>query len=201
MSSALVPAFFARDVAAVARELIGASLLVDGIGGIIVETEAYDQLDPASHSFRRPTSRNAAMFGPPGRAYIYRSYGLHWCLNFVCGAEGTGSAVLIRALEPCVGLEIMAARRGIEDVRRLCAGPGRLTQALGIDMSLNGAALDAPPFRLDQSNEIVRSIVGRRIGIKLAIETPWRFGLAGSPFLSRAFPDENGGRSFGAATS
>jgi DNA-3-methyladenine glycosylase len=179
--------FFARDVVTVARDLIGVLLLVEGIGGVIVETEAYDQLDPASHSFRGITPRNTAMFGPPGRAYVYRSYGIHWCLNFVCEEEGTGAAVLIRALEPRVGIEIMTERRGVSNARRLCAGPGRLTQALGIDGSLNGAVLDQSPFVLQKPGEAAQLVEGRRIGITLGAETPWRFGLAGSPYLSRAF--------------
>jgi DNA-3-methyladenine glycosylase len=187
MSGRLKPAFFARDVATVARDLVGACLLVDGVSGVIVETEAYDRHDPASHSFRGPTPRNAPMFGPPGQAYIYRSYGIHWCLNFVCDEEGSASAVLIRALEPLVGIETMMERRAAGDVRRLCAGPGRLTQALGIDFGLNGAALDAPPFVLRAKNNDVRLVVGPRIGITLAAQTPWRSGLEGSPYLSRAF--------------
>lgn len=185
--------FFARDVATVARELVGVSLLVDGVGGIIVETEAYDQLDPASHSFRGPTPRNAAMFGPPGRAYVYRSYGIHWCLNFVCDAEGVGAAVLIRALEPRAGLAVMAERRGVSSTRALCAGPGRLTQALGIDIGLNGAVLDRPPFQLASASDEPSLIQGRRIGITSGVDTPWRFGLAGSPYLSRAFPTSGKG--------
>lgn len=188
MTDRLTKDFFARNVECVARDLIGVSLLVNGVGGIIVETEAYDQSDPASHSFRGVTPRNAAMFGPPGHAYVYRSYGIHWCLNFVCEDEGTGSAVLIRALEPQVGLEILAMRRGLSDARRLCAGPGRLCQALGIDIALNGAALDGDPFQLERPTAIAQVVAGRRIGIKLGAETPWRFGLAGSPYVSRAFP-------------
>jgi DNA-3-methyladenine glycosylase len=188
MRDTLPPSFFARDVATVARDLIGVSLLVDGIGGIIVETEAYDQLDPASHSFRGITARNAIMFGPPGRAYVYRSYGIHWCLNFVCEDEGAGAAVLIRALEPRIGAETMSRRRGLSDVRLLCAGPGRLTRALGIDIGLNGALLDQPPFRLEKPRAVAEMVEGRRIGITQGADTPWRFGLAGSPYLSRAFP-------------
>ena len=188
MRDALPPSFFARDVVTVARELIGVSLLVEGVGGTIVETEAYDQRDPASHSFRGASARNAVMFGPPGRAYIYRSYGIHWCLNFVCEEEGAGAAVLIRALEPRSGIEAMAERRGIADARRLCAGPGRLTQALGVDIALNGVALDEPPFCLEKRHGTLETVSGPRIGITQGAETPWRFGLDGSPYLSRAFP-------------
>ena len=179
---ALSTDFFARDVVTVARALIGTTLLVDGVGGMIVETEAYHASDPASHSFRGPTRRNASMFGPPGHAYVYRSYGIHWCLNFVCEAV---SGVLIRALEPRSGFGCMADRRGVADLHRLCAGPGRLCQALGIDRTLDGHPLDGPPFELLPAEAVVAITAGPRIGITRAVETPWRFCLAGSRFLSR----------------
>ena len=180
--------FFARDVVSVARDLIGATLLVDGVGGFIVETEAYDREDPASHSFSGPTKRNAAMFGRPGRAYVYRSYGIHWCLNFVCREEGHGSAVLVRALDPTLGADIMRARRGLDDEKALCAGPGRLTQALGITIEHDGLSLSAPPFDIVARPGPEPAIaVGPRIGISKAVDLPWRFGLAGSRFLSRPF--------------
>ena len=172
---------------AVARALIGATLLVDGVGGVIVETEAYDQSDPASHTYRGPTPRNAAMFGPSGHAYIYRSHGLHWCLNFTCRPEGHGAGVLIRALEPRSGLEQMQARRGLSDLRLLCAGPGRLGQALGITMAHYGLALDRPPFFVAAPEGRIEVVAGPRIGISKAVDEPWRFGLAGSRFLSRPF--------------
>jgi DNA-3-methyladenine glycosylase len=184
--TALSRDFFARDVVAVARDLIGVTLLVDGVGGRIVETEAYDHEDPASHSFAGRTARNAAMFGPPGHAYVYRSYGIHYCLNFVAGRQ-PGSGVLIRALEPMAGLEAMAMRRGLSDPRRLCSGPGRLTQALGLSLAEYGLPLDAPPFRLTPRDIDGPIIAGPRIGITRAAATPWRFGLAGSRFLSRPF--------------
>lgn len=186
MQQALDPDFFARRPELVAQALIGVQLTVGGVGGPIVETEAYDAADPASHSFRGPSARNAAMFGPPGRAYVYRIYGLHWCLNFVCSAPGeTGGAVLIRALEPDAGVETMVARRGMADIRRLCAGPGRLCQALAVTGDLDGAALDTPPFALTrQAVGGFDVAAGTRIGITKGAETPWRFGLAGSPFLS-----------------
>jgi DNA-3-methyladenine glycosylase len=180
-------AAFDRDPATVARDLIGATLLVDGIGGVIVETEAYDREDPASHSFRGPTERNAAMFGPPGRAYVYRIYGAHWCLNFVTGGETSGSAVLVRALEPTCGLDRMAKRRGRADPRLLCAGPGRLCQALGVTRAHDGLRLDEPPFEILAASGSQEVVVGPRIGITQGAETPWRFGLAGSRFLSRPF--------------
>ncbi len=174
----------------VARQLIGITLLVDGVGGRIVETEAYDRDDPASHSFTGRTLRNAAMFGPPGHAYVYRSYGIHWCLNFVCREEDHGAGVLIRAIEPTSGLETMRERRGLEDIRLLCAGPGRVGQALGIDHGFNGKALERPPFRLlaapgDQPAVVVEA--GPRIGISKATEVHWRFGERGSRYLSKPF--------------
>jgi DNA-3-methyladenine glycosylase len=171
----------------VARRLIGVALLFDGVGGRIVEVEAYDREDPASHSHSGPTARNASMFGPPGRAYVYRSYGLHWCLNFVCREAGHGAGVLIRALEPLHGLAAMRRRRGAMADRLLCAGPGRLTEALGIDRSHDGLALDAPPFELRTAAGPIDVVSGPRIGISKAIEVPWRFGLRGSPCLSRPF--------------
>jgi DNA-3-methyladenine glycosylase len=177
--------FFARSVHEVAPELIGVTLLVDGVGGPIVEAEAYDQEDPASHGFRGRTARNAAMFGPPGHAYVYRSYGIHWCLNLVCEKEGVASAVLIRALEPAHRLERMRARRGLDDARLLCAGPGRLCQALGITREHDGLPLDRPPFELREPSEPVQIAAGARIGITRAAELPWRYALAGSRFVSR----------------
>lgn len=177
--------FFARSVHEVAPELVGATLLVDGTGGRIVEVEAYDPGDPASHGFRGPTARNRAMFGPPGHAYVYRSYGVHWCLNLVCGPEGSAEAVLVRALEPLAGVERMRARRRLEPARLLCAGPGRLCEALGVTGAHDGLPLDHPPFALGGAAGDVTVVTGPRVGITRATEFPWRYGLAGSPFLSR----------------
>jgi DNA-3-methyladenine glycosylase len=186
-SSPLRRAFFARSVHEVAPDLIGATLLFKGAGGVIVEVEAYHHTDPAAHSFRGQTARNAVMFGPPGYAYVYRSYGIHWCLNFVCEREGSASAVLIRALAPTDGLAAMRRRRGLSDERLLCSGPGRLTEALGITGAHNGLALDRPPFALYARRGEVEIVCGRRIGITKAVEHPWRYGLAGSRFLSKPF--------------
>lgn len=179
--------FFARDAVTVAKALIGVRLLVDGVGGLVVETEAYDRDDPASHSFNGPTKRNAVMFGPPGRAYVYRIYGAHWCLNVVCDGEPRG-AVLIRALEPTDGLDVMAFRRGTEDARLLCSGPGRLCQALAVTRDHDGLPLDEPPFALFAADRALVLATGPRIGLTKAADTPWRFGAAGSRFLSRPFP-------------
>ncbi|NVN86222.1 MAG: DNA-3-methyladenine glycosylase [Rhodopseudomonas sp.] len=184
-------AFFARSVHEVAPELIGATLLVDGVGGIVVEVEAYHHSDPAAHSFRGPTPRNAVMFGPPGFAYVYRSYGMHWCVNVVCEAEGSASAVLIRALEPTHGLAAMRRRRGLDDPRALCSGPGKLTQALAITYKHNGLPLDKPPIALHARIAVPKIVTGIRIGITKAVELPWRYGLQGSRFLSKAFPNQD----------
>jgi DNA-3-methyladenine glycosylase len=178
-------AFFARSVHEVAEELIGATFLVDGVGGTIVELEAYHHEDQAAHGYRGRTARNASMFGPPGHAYVYRSYGIHWCVNFVCEGEGVADAVLIRALEPTAGIEEMRLRRALDDERLLCAGPGRLCQALAITREHDGLALDRPPFRLEQRIELPQVVRGPRIGISRAAELPWRYALAGSRYLSR----------------
>jgi DNA-3-methyladenine glycosylase len=173
--------FFERPAVSVARDLIGCELKVNGVGGIVVESEAYEPDDPASHSFRGVTPRNRAMFGRPGKAYVYRSYGIHWCLNVVCLP---GSAVLIRAIEPRSGLAEMRERRGLENARLLCSGPGRLSQALGIDGSLHELPFTEPPFEFRIAEDIAPIATGTRIGITRAVEKPWRFGLAGSPYLS-----------------
>ena len=180
-------AFFARSVHEVAPDLIGATLLVDGVGGIIVEVEAYHHTEPAAHSYRGPTPRNLVMFGPPGFAYVYRSYGIHWCVNFVCEKEGSASAVLIRALQPTHGLAAMRRRRKSQDERSLCSGPGKLTQALGITHAHNGLPLDAPPIALFSRTEKPEVVAGVRIGLTKAVDLPWRYGLKGSKFLSKPF--------------
>jgi DNA-3-methyladenine glycosylase len=178
---------FAASAQEVARRLIGTVMRVDGVGGRSVETEAYDRDDPASHSFSGPTARNGAMFGAPGHAYVYLSHGIHWCLNFVCREEGHGAGVLIRALEPLAGLVLMRERRRMDDARHLCSGPGKLAQALAVTRAHNGAGLDEPPFVLTAAPAGVEVVAGPRIGISKAVEVPWRFGLAGSPYLSRPF--------------
>ena len=177
---------FARSVHELAPELIGATLLVNGVGGRIVEVEAYDQEDPASHGYRGRTPRNASMFGPPGHAYVYRSYGIHWCLNLVCEEEGVPSAVLVRALEPTHGLDEMRRRRGLDDPRLLASGPGRLCQALGVTREHDGLPLDRPPFELHERGAPVEVLAGARVGITRATQLPWRYVEAGSRFLSRA---------------
>lgn len=177
---------FSAPVADVARRLIGWTLTLDGVGGRIVETEAYHHEDPASHAFAGPTARNAVMFGPPGHIYVYRSYGIHWCLNLVCGPE-PGSAVLIRAIEPTLGLDIMMARRGMDDPRRLCSGPGRLCQAMAVTLAHNGLRVEQPPFGLIPG-KMAGVLAGPRIGISRGVDTPWRFGAAGSRFVSKPFP-------------
>ena len=179
--------FFDRPVLKVAPELIGATLLVNGVGGRIVEVEAYHHTDPAAHSYNGRTERNAIMFGPPGYAYVYRSYGIHWCLNFVCEAEGSASAVLIRALEPVAGIVAMRRRRSMADARALCSGPGKLCEALGVSHRHNGLPLDRAPFELRARQEAPEVAVGVRIGISKAVDHPWRFGLKGSRFLSKPF--------------
>src|ERR1700761_1327171 len=185
--SRLDKTFFDRSVHAVAPDLIGATLLFNGVGGRIVEVEAYHHTDPAAHSFRGPTERNAVMFGPPGFAYVYRSYGIHWCVNFVCEKEGSASAVLIRALQPTHGIPSMRRRRGLHDERSLCSGPGKLTEALGITHAYNGLALDAPPVALYAPTAKPEIVTGVRIGLTKAVDLPWRYGLKDSRFLSKPF--------------
>ena len=167
---------------------MGTTLLVDGIGGRIVEVEAYAVGDPASHGYKGITPTRASMFGPPGRAYVYRSYGVHWCLNFVCGDEGSPQAVLIRALEPIAGTDAMSQRRGLDNPRLLCAGPGRLCQALGVTREHDGLRIDQPPFELHASDGDVDVLAGPRIGLTVAVDEPWRYVLASSRFLSRPAP-------------
>jgi DNA-3-methyladenine glycosylase len=180
-------AFFDRSVHEVAPELIGATLLVGGTGGTIVEVEAYHHTDPAAHSYNGRTGRNVVMFGPAGYAYVYRSYGIHWCLNFVCEEEGSASAVLIRALEPTQGLALMQRRRSLDDARALCSGPGKLCEALGVTIRHNGLALDRPPFELRAREGKPEIAIGPRIGITKAVDHPWRYGLKGSRFVSKRF--------------
>jgi DNA-3-methyladenine glycosylase len=185
MRSRLRRSFFARSVHEVAPDLIGATFLFNGVGGVIVEVEAYHHTDPAAHSFRGPTPRNAVMFGPPGFAYVYRSYGIHWCVNFVCEPEGSASAVLVRAIEPTAGLAAMKRRRHVNGIRQLCSGPGKLCEALAITHAANGLPLDRSPFELHAASSPPAIATGVRIGITKAVDLPWRYVLSGSAFLSR----------------
>jgi DNA-3-methyladenine glycosylase len=186
--------FCARSVHEVAPELIGMTVLFKGVGGVIVEVEAYHQTEPAAHSFGGPTRRNAVMFGPPGHVYVYRSYGIHWCVNFVCEPVGSAGAALIRALAPTTGLAAMRRRRGVKDERLLCSGPGRLCEALGITGAQNGLDLLSPPCELQPRAQAAETVIGPRIGISKAIDLPWRYGLKGSRFLSKPFRDINSRR-------
>lgn len=179
--------FFARSVHEIAPDLIGATLLVDGVGGVIVEVEAYHQTEPAAHSYNGPTPRNAVMFGPPGFAYVYKSYGIHWCVNFVCEKAGSAAAVLIRALEPTHGIAAMRRRRSLHDEIALCSGPGKLCEALAITDKHNALPLDQPPIALHARRGRPEIVTGVRIGITKAAELPWRYGLKGSRFLSKPF--------------
>jgi DNA-3-methyladenine glycosylase len=187
MTEQLAGIDFSQPSHLVARQLIGVTVLVDGVGGRIVETEAYDREDPASHSFSGPTERNEAMFGPPAHAYVYRSYGIHWCLNFVCREAGHGAGVLIRALEPVAGIAVMRERRHTDNDYLLCSGPGKLCQALGVTRALNGQPLSGFPFELLPGPGGLDVVAGPRIGISKAMDVPWRFGLAGSRYVSRPF--------------
>ncbi len=187
MPRRLPRSFFARSVHEVAPDLIGATFLFEGVGGIITEVEAYHHTDPAAHSFNGRTARNAVMFGPPGFAYVYRSYGIHWCVNFVCEAEGSASAILVRALQPTSGIAAMTRRRGANNERLLCTGPGRLCEALAISHAQNGLPLNRDPFELRAPKTRPEIEKGPRIGISKAIDLPWRYGLKGSRFLSKPF--------------
>ncbi len=184
------PAFFDRPVLRVARELVGCQLHFEGAGGLIVETEAYHQREPACHAYAGLTARTSTLFGPPGTAYVYRSYGVHALLNAVCEGEETGAAVLIRALEPTHGIAAMAKRRGRDRLGDLCSGPGKLTQALGIGLELNASSLlDGPIVLAPRPGERrPRLVAGPRVGITRAVELPWRFSVAGSAFVSRPRP-------------
>jgi DNA-3-methyladenine glycosylase len=183
--------FFDRSVQEVARDLIGCELVVGETAGAIVETEAYEAADPACHAYIGRTARNGVLFGPPGHVYVYLSYGIHSLLNFVTEPQGTASAVLIRALEPTRGIELMRERRGREEIAELCSGPGKLTEALGVGLELNGADLFEPPFRLSEPAgewSAAAVITGPRIGITKAAELPWRYCVKGSRFVSRPWP-------------
>ena len=176
----MTPGLDLGDPVAAARALIGWTLLVEGVGGPIVEAEAYRHDDPASHAFPGPTVRNAVMFGPPGRLYVYLSYGIHWCVNIVCGPEGVGGGVLIRALEPVEGIDVMRTRRGRDELRELTSGPGRVGQALGAGPRLAGQPADLRPP--DHARDVVATV---RIGISRAVDRPWRFIDPDSPYVSR----------------
>lgn len=180
--------FFARSVHDVAPDLIGATFLVDGVGGIITEVEAYHHTEPAAHSFNGPTPRTMVMFGPPGFLYVYRSYGIHWCVNLVCEKEGSASAVLIRAIEPTHGIPAMRRRRGLHEERSLCSGPGKLCEAMAVSNKHNGLAVDAPPIAIHARSHKPEIVSGLRIGLTKAVDLPWRYGLKGSKFLSKPFP-------------
>jgi DNA-3-methyladenine glycosylase len=190
LGRALTRAFFDRSVHEVAPDLIGTTLLFNGVGGLIVEVEAYHHTEPAAHSFRGPTPRNRIMFGPAGFSYVYRSYGIHWCVNFVCEQEGSASAVLIRALQPTHGLAAMRRRRHLKEERSLCSGPGKLCEALGITIEHSELPLDQAPFAIYPRTGKVEVVTGVRIGITKAAELPWRYGLKGSKFVSKPFPPE-----------
>ncbi len=186
--------FFDRTVHEVARELIGCELRVGETAGVIVETEAYEETDPACHAYIGRTARNEVLFGPPGHAYVYLSYGIHNLLNFVTEPEGTASAVLIRALEPTDGLEVMRERRGRDQLEQLCSGPGKLSEALGVGLALNGADLFAPPFELTQPDRAIAEAEitpSPRIGITKAAELPWRYSVRGSRFVSKPWPSDH----------
>jgi DNA-3-methyladenine glycosylase len=187
LGSRLRKSFFARSVHKVAPDLIGATFLVNGVGGIIVEVEAYDQTDPAAHSFRGPTPQNAVMFGPPGYTYIYLSYGLNWCVNFVCQAAGSAAGVLLRAIEPTHGLAAMRRRRGVTDAKALCSGPGKLCEALAITKALSELPIDRSPIALHARSGGAETATGVRIGLTKAVDLPWRYGLKGSKYLSKPF--------------
>ena len=188
MNAGLDAKFFDRSVHTVARELIGCELLIDGVGGVIVETESYERDDPACHAYVGLTSRTEVLFGPPARAYVYLSYGIHSMLNFVAEPEGRAAAVLIRALEPTEGIDLMRSRRRRAEARELCSGPGKLAEALGVGLDLNRAPIVEAPFKLRPRAGRwceVAVATGPRIGITKATELPWRFCAAGSEYLSK----------------
>lgn len=186
----LEASYYDRPVVEVARDLVGCVVRHGPCAGVIVESEAYHDSEPACHAFVGLTRRTSTLFGPPGRAYVYRSYGIHALLNAVCEPEGVGAAVLIRALEPVEGIELMQARRGVMPIRGLCSGPGKLTQALGIELRHNGVDLERGPVTISERSEQWRGVevsVDRRIGITKAVELPWRFSASGNRFLSRPY--------------